>query len=123
MWWPFSDLTMSSSSPSSSLPYQVVALKDKVFVNPDLAVIHAPLAALPVAFPRERFLQVRGKALHWGGEGGGAIMAARTREATVEPSMSSSAPCPQAKHVVLSSSAPCPLPSGQGCDACVQPRD
>ena len=110
MWWPFSDLTMSSSSPSSSLPYQVVALKDKVFVNPDLAVIHAPLAALPVAFPRERFLQVRGKALHWGGEGGGAIMAARTKEATV------------VEQPVLSS-APCPLPSGQGCDACVQPRD
>ena len=37
---------------------QVVALKDKAFTNPDLAVIHAPLAALPVAFPRERFLQV-----------------------------------------------------------------
>ncbi len=37
---------------------QVVALKDKAFTNPDLAVIHAPLAALPVAFPRERFMQV-----------------------------------------------------------------
>ena len=59
MWWPFFDLPMSSSH-SSSLPYQVVALKDKAFVNPDLAVIHAPLAALSVAFPRERFLQVRG---------------------------------------------------------------
>ena len=45
----------------------MVALKDKAFVNPDLAVIHAPLAALPVAFPRERFLQVRGYVTLTGG--------------------------------------------------------
>lgn len=38
--------------------FKVVALKDAAFVNPNLAVIHAPLAALPVAFPKDRFLQV-----------------------------------------------------------------
>lgn len=43
-----------------AVPPQVVALKDAAFTNPELAVVHAPLAALPVAFPRDRFLQVRG---------------------------------------------------------------
>jgi len=37
----------------------VVALKDKSFVNPDMAVIHAPLAAFPVAFPKNRFMQAK----------------------------------------------------------------
>ncbi|GFR52731.1 hypothetical protein Agub_g15268 [Astrephomene gubernaculifera] len=33
----------------------VVALKDPAFVNPELAVIHAPLALTPVPYPRTRF--------------------------------------------------------------------
>ncbi|GAX73563.1 hypothetical protein CEUSTIGMA_g1014.t1 [Chlamydomonas eustigma] len=37
----------------------VVALKDKAFVNPECATVHVPLAALPVAFPEERFLQAK----------------------------------------------------------------
>jgi glutathione synthetase len=37
----------------------VVALKDKAFINPELATIHAPLALLPVSFPRERFMQAK----------------------------------------------------------------
>ena len=34
---------------------QVVALKDPKFVNPDFAVIHAPLALTPVPYPKARF--------------------------------------------------------------------
>jgi glutathione synthase len=37
----------------------VVALQDKSFVNPDVAVIHAPLALFPVSFPRDRFMQAK----------------------------------------------------------------
>jgi hypothetical protein len=33
----------------------VVALKDPKFVNPDYAVIHAPLSLTPVPYPRARF--------------------------------------------------------------------
>ncbi|KAG2487617.1 hypothetical protein HYH03_013756 [Edaphochlamys debaryana] len=33
----------------------LVALKDPKFVNPEYAVIHAPLSLTPVPFPRERF--------------------------------------------------------------------
>ncbi|GIL90454.1 hypothetical protein Vretifemale_18104 [Volvox reticuliferus] len=33
----------------------VVALKDPKFVNPDFAVIHAPLSLMPVPYPRGRF--------------------------------------------------------------------
>lgn len=34
---------------------QVVALKDPAFVNPEAAIIHAPLALTPVPYPRARF--------------------------------------------------------------------
>lgn len=37
----------------------VVALKDKAYVNPELAIIHAPIALLPVSFPRDRFMQAK----------------------------------------------------------------
>lgn len=37
----------------------IVALQDKAFVNPDMAVIHAPLALFPVIFPRDRFMQAK----------------------------------------------------------------
>lgn len=43
----------------SGLPLQVVALKDQQFKNPDLAVVHVPLALLPVAYPQQRFLQAQ----------------------------------------------------------------
>lgn len=36
-----------------------MALKDKTFVNPDMAIIHAPLSCLPVSFPKDRFLQAK----------------------------------------------------------------
>ncbi|MEW5313017.1 MAG: hypothetical protein WDW38_004612 [Sanguina aurantia] len=37
----------------------VVALNSKEASVPELAVVHAPLSALPVSFPRERFLQAK----------------------------------------------------------------
>lgn len=37
----------------------VVALKDPAYTNPEMAVIHAPLACMPVPFPRQRFLQAK----------------------------------------------------------------
>ncbi|GLI68541.1 hypothetical protein VaNZ11_012982 [Volvox africanus] len=33
----------------------VVALKDPKFINPDVAIIHAPLSLMPVPYPRGRF--------------------------------------------------------------------
>ncbi len=46
--------------PTSPLcPLQVVALQGEGFVNPEVAVIHAPITCLPVAFPRDRFLQAK----------------------------------------------------------------
>ena len=44
---------------NTQTPVQVVALSAKDFVNPEMAVIHAPIALLPVAFPKDRFLQVK----------------------------------------------------------------
>ena len=37
---------------------QLYALSGSEFKNPTLATIHAPMAALPVQYPRQRFLQV-----------------------------------------------------------------
>ena len=43
------------AGPGITVPPQVVALKDPRFVNPDYAVIHAPLSLTPVPYPRARF--------------------------------------------------------------------
>lgn len=57
------------------MPLQVVGLG--VSGTPEVAIVHAPLSLLPVAFPRQRFEQVRSVMVilhtsHWSGHGGTA---------------------------------------------------